>query len=120
MSTPTSERLALAASLALLASCEGNVPKQAERSGWPPTVACGQDGGDRVLECDLEVTEAEGRLRMILRQPDGGFRRIERDGTRWAAVDGAEAVTLARPVGSSVDVRIGGWQYRLPTGAVPQ
>ncbi len=117
MSLRTSEIPALAAPLALLASCGGGKPVPVAADGWPETIACGADGAAKAVECRLDVALFKGGTRLTIRQPDGGFRRIETDGTRWAAADGAEPLTIVGPVDGGFDVRIGGWQYRLPMKA---
>ncbi len=117
MSLRTSELPALAAPLALLASCGGDQPFPAVADGWPETIACGEDGTDQVLECGLDVATVESGTRLTIRQPDGGFRRIEVNGSGWRAADGAEPLKVIGSVSGGFDVRIGGWRYRLPMKA---
>lgn len=117
MSLRTSETLTLAAPLALLASCGGDEPMPVAADGWPETIACGADGAAQAVECRLEVVRIEGGRRLTIRQPDGGFRRIERVGDRWTVADGAEPLTIIGPVDGGFDVRIGTWRYRLPMRA---
>lgn len=117
MSLRTSELPALVAPLALLASCGGDKPVAAAADGWPEMIACGADGTVEVVECRLDVSTFRGGTRLTIREPDGGFRRIEHDGTSWTTADGAEPLTVVGPVDGGFDVRIGGWQFRLPTRA---
>lgn len=114
MFSRTSDPRLLIAPLALLASCGEEPPEPPADTGWPRVVACGPDGGDRVLDCPLEVADADGGYRMTVRQPEGGFHRIDTDGARWTAADGAAPLEVVGLAAGGIDVRIGGWQYRMP------
>jgi hypothetical protein len=66
-------------------------------------------------DCTMEQVEQNGRRFVIVRHPDGGFRRFEvLDGGRSvAAADGAEAAAISSN-GESMDVAIDGDRYRIP------
>lgn len=65
--------------------------------------------------CQVERKEVDGVSILVVRHPDGGFRRFEvkRDGTGLAAADGAErAVVTLREQG--IEVAVGADRYRFP------
>lgn len=69
-----------------------------------------------VRECVVEQTEVDGATILIVRHPDGGFRRFEllSDGRGMAVADGAvEAVTEVYE-GRRLDVSVGSDRYRFP------
>lgn len=78
-----------------------------------PTVPCTIAG--QAVACTVERIAGERGLTLLVRHPDGGFRRltVTTDGRGVAAADGAEParVTVA---GDAIDVAVGGDRYRLP------
>ncbi len=65
--------------------------------------------------CQVERREVDGVSILVVRHPDGGFRRFEvmRDGTGLAAADGAERVVVSlRDQG--IEVAVGADRYRFP------
>ena len=65
--------------------------------------------------CAVERNEVDGVPILVVRHPDGGFRRFEvmRDGTGLTTADGAErAVVSLREQG--IEVAVGTDRYRLP------
>ena len=53
---------------------------------------------------------------LVVRKPDGGFRRlvVTRDGRGVAAADGAEPAQVTIIAGDRIEVAIGGDTFRLP------
>ncbi len=65
--------------------------------------------------CTMEAADG-GRL--IVRKPDGGFRRLlRRTSDGFAAADGAEAAHVTRLRDGRFEVEIGGDRFRLPAPA---
>ncbi|WP_232318504.1 hypothetical protein [Sphingomonas sp. TDK1] len=58
------------------------------------------------------TAERDGDGLLILRHPDGGFRRLRIDGNSLSAADGAEPAMVRRH-GGEVELTIGGMRYRL-------
>jgi hypothetical protein len=65
--------------------------------------------------CTVERGEGEGRT-LIVRKPDGGFRRllVTTDGRGVVAADGAETAQVTIIGDNRVEVSIGGDTFRLP------
>jgi hypothetical protein len=116
-------KVALLALLAL-AGCSGD-PDQADASGLtesgdvPPgaeLIECAIGGAQGFgRDCVVERAEDEGATILIVRHPDGGFRRFEvlTDGRGLAVADGAvEAQTEL--VDGRLDVSVGADRYRFP------
>ena len=88
--------------------------------------ACGAPAAPETrIECALAGAAAFERVctlerastgRLILRGPDGGFRRLRRttDGRGVAAADGAEPATVTIVGRDLIEVAIGSDRYRLP------
>jgi hypothetical protein len=70
-------------------------------------------------DCTVERSEQNGRRFLVVRHPDGGFRRFEviDGGNSLAAADGAEALAIARS-GDRLDVSIDGDRYRFPSSVL--
>lgn len=66
--------------------------------------------------CTVERMKSDDGTVLVLRSPDGGFRRllVVRDGRGLAAADGAEPVSVAPAGAAHIVATIGGMQYRLP------
>ncbi|HEX7858313.1 MAG TPA: hypothetical protein VF503_31915 [Sphingobium sp.] len=95
----------------LLAGCGGGA-QQAEGDSRP--IACGPAHAAPDQSCLLQVKNDEGTLRLTLRQPEGGFRRLvwPKDG-ELASADGAEPLDVKRLPGGGVEAHIDGWLYRI-------
>lgn len=79
-------------------------------------IACAVDGaGELSTTCAVERAEEGGRLLLVVRHPDGAFRRFRvlTDGRGVAVADGAEeaVTTLA---GGGLDVAVGNDRYVFP------
>lgn len=99
----------------LLAACSGDQP---EGDPLPPRerVFCSlNDASEFTSDCTVERSEAEGRAVLVVRHPDGGFRRFElsRDNNGLITADGADEAGVA-PNGTLLDVRVGKDRYRFP------
>ena len=101
----------LVALLPLLSACGG--PPDATAA---TRIECALDGaaGFEPL-CTLERSPG-GEGRIVLRSPNGGFRRlvVTRDGRGVAAADGAEAATVTIVGKDLIEVSVGADRYRLP------
>ncbi len=100
--------------LLVLASCGQAAPEE-------PTerIACAVGGTVEFTEdCGLERTMVEGAQVLIVRHPDGGFRRLEvsTDGKALGAADGAE-VTQSALKGDRWEVILGDHRYVIPVKA---
>jgi hypothetical protein len=109
-------KFATSAALALLlAACSSG--------SEPPPVAAGSEhiacavGGSAELKpvCSVERSEGGGKLTLIVRHPDGAFRRFDvmTDGTGLAVADGAEKA-VTRLVDGKLDVTVGADHYLFP------
>ena len=74
-------------------------------------------GGVEVYDskCTVERAMVDGKPIIVIRHPDGGFRRftVLPDGKGLAVADGAEKSETARD-GAFVEIDVGGDAYRLP------
>ena len=80
---------------------------------------CALDGAaDFAPVCRAERKVVPGGTILVVRQPDGGFRRFEVEGDLVRTADGAEATkVIVRPDATEVTVRND--RYRLPPPAPP-
>ena len=74
----------------------------------------GADQFERFCTIDREQ-RPEGRI-LVLRKPDGGFRRllVATDGRGVVAADGAEPAVVTLLPDDRIEVAIGGDRFRLP------
>lgn len=110
--------VALAGALAVAACSSDTVPAVAEGAEH---IACAVGGAaDLAPVCAVERVLHEGILLLVVRHPDGGFRRFEvlRDGRGLALADGAEQA-LIRYGASFVDLAVGSDRYRFPVTVKP-
>jgi hypothetical protein len=88
----------------------------AEQAAPDTRIFCALDGKeDFSRSCTVEESAAEGKLVLIVRHPDGAFRRFEvvTDGRGLVSADGADEAGVA-PNGDLLDVRVGEDRYRFP------
>ena len=98
--------------LLLLAACGGGTSSTQQADSR--SIACGPVGQAVTQSCLLQVMNDKGTLRLTLREAEGGFRRLVwPKGGALAAADGAEPLQMRRLSGGGVEVRIGGWLYRI-------
>lgn len=82
-----------------------------------PKVMCALKGADRFeRKCMPEWTQTEEGRVLVLRGPDGSFRRLLHTGDArgFVAADGAEPALIAPYGKSMIMVTIGPDRYRLP------
>ena len=87
----------------------------------PPgeTVDCALDGAaDFAPLCGVEREIVPGGTILVIRHPDGGFRRLEIEGDLVRTADGAETVTVI-PSADATEVAVGNDRYRLAPPAPP-
>ena len=114
-----SDRLALIAPLALISACSGSEPGEPESltGGDESTIACAL--GDEVEfteKCDIERVQNGDQRSLVMRHPDGGFRRFDivTDGRGLVAADGAETAIVTPLSDGTIELSIGQDRYRLP------
>jgi len=66
--------------------------------------------------CTIEYGESDAGRTLVVRKPDGGFRRllVARDGRGVVAADGAEPAQVTIIADDRIEVAIGGDTFRLP------
>ncbi|MBH5322778.1 hypothetical protein [Aurantiacibacter sediminis] len=104
-------RFALACATFLLAGCSETEDQSA---GTP--VACAIGGAPNFADdCTMERADREGERLVIVRHPDGVFRRFEIGVPERGLItaDGVEQAAVERRDGF-VEVRVGADRYRLP------
>jgi len=106
----------------LLASCGDSGAPGGQRAAAGATkgdalIACATDGSRQwERACTVERRQGADGPILVLRGPDGGFRRlaITSDGRGVVAADGAEPA-IVTPAGEGlIEVAIGNDRYRLP------
>ncbi len=83
------------------------------------TMSCALDGAaDFSPVCTVERKVVPGGTNLVVRQPEGGFRRFEVEGDLVRTADGAEPTKVTvHP--DATEVAIGDDRYRLPPPAPP-
>ena len=83
----------------------------------PCALAGSKRFGDR---CAVEHLSQDGKRYVLLRHPDGGFRRLIEleDGKRYAAADGAESADMT-PNDGGIEVSVGddSYLFAAPAGS---
>jgi hypothetical protein len=113
-------RTSSAALLLLLAACSQEAAEDAPAAPAEADnlIECAIRGAaDFARECTVERAVANGIPILVVRHPDGGFRRFELVDGSIATADGVEAAELATR-GDELEVRVGADRYRLPAGAL--
>lgn len=116
----TSDRLLLLALAGAAAGCsESSSPSDPASlgSGDDSWVACAL--GDEVEfteQCDVERVQNGDRRELVVRHPDGGFRRFEivTDGRGLVAADGAEPAVVTPLTDGRIQLSVGSDRYRIP------
>ena len=104
---------ALVGVLALAACSRGAAPSVAE-GGEHADCALGA-GAVFAPVCAVERSTQDGQKVLVIRHPDGAFRRLMvlQDGTGIASADGAETTRVGTS-GNLLEVSIGPDRYRIP------
>jgi hypothetical protein len=98
-----------------LAACAQDAP-DASAADADHRIACAVDGAaEFVRACQVERREIDGATILVVRHPDGGFRRFEvmSDGTGLATADGAERAEVNLRE-QEIEVAVGTDRYRFP------
>lgn len=120
MSTPISKALISALLLVIVAGCDGEV---GSKSGFPKRdaaagkVECALAGSDRFSRtCSNEQISANGVIMLVIRHPDGGFRRFDvlTDGRGLSPADGFDETHIRLLEGSMIELTSGDDKYHLP------
>lgn len=115
----TSDRLCLLALLCAATACSGPAPSESESltGGDETRVTCAL--GDEVeftQKCDVERVQNGDQQGLVMRHPDGGFRRFDivTDGRGLVAADGAEQAVVTPLANGTIELSVGQDRYRLP------
>ena len=101
----------------MLASCGGGA--DAGESAVDPdgeTIACALNGAEGFdTRCGVERSQQGNELFLVVRHPDGGFRRFEvvKDGRGVVTADGFETAQAA-VVGDELELAVNRDRYRFP------
>lgn len=125
MSTPIFRSITSAFLLTALASCGGDDARtleqaekdaadEATRDGKIECALAGTDAFERV--CTTEQIAANGQVVLVIRHPDGGFRRFNvlTDGRGLEPADGFDETRIRLLDDSSIELTSGDDKYRLP------
>jgi hypothetical protein len=117
--------LALSTMLPLTACGDESAdPAKQDHAALPPPAASGREmidcavGGAAGFQrvCTVDQVPTPDGMTLVLRAPDGGFRRLQvtADGRGVVAADGAEPAQVAPVDAGHIEVAIGRDRYRLP------
>jgi hypothetical protein len=109
--------VAFLAGLAVLSGCGGPVQPQANADADEVVCAIGP-GSEFRADCRAERVVVDGEEQLVVRHPDGSFRRfvVDTDGGGVTVADGADAATQELADGT-LEVAVAGDRYRFPTRA---
>ncbi len=99
---------------AVLAEAE---QRAAEQAGEDGKIECAIDGAsDFSRDCSTERLSGEGGVTMVIRHPDGGFRRFNvlTDGRGLEAADGFDQAKISIVQDGKILVSVGPDKYLLP------
>lgn len=105
----------------LLAACSGTGEAPPPVATGDERIACAVGGSAQLADvCSIERVRKEGKLSLVVRHPDGAFRRFDvtTDGTGVAVADGAEPAQTALK-GGKLDVSVGADRYLFPATVKP-
>lgn len=91
--------------------------RAAEHAGDDGKIECAIDGAsDFTRDCYTERLSGENGVTMIIRHPDGGFRRFNvlTDGHGLEAADGFDKASISIVEGGKILVSVGPDRYLLP------
>ncbi len=103
---------------AMLIALAGCGSRSAEPQAPPmkvASIACSADSKPFARGCTVERTRQGDGWLLVIRHPDGHFRRftVSADGVTINSADGSQALAVARD-GGGVELIVGGDRYRLP------
>lgn len=124
MSMRISDPLLLLAAASALAGCSGNAPSEPESltGGDESRISCALgDETEFTEQCDSERVQNGDKRELVMRHPDGGFRRFEivSDGRGLIAADGSEAAVVTPLSDGRIQLSIGGDRYHIPATVKP-
>ena len=108
-------RTSSAALLFLLAACSSDA-SEAPPPDPDDLIECALAGATAFTrDCAVEQVREGGGLSLVVRHPDGGFRRFDvlTDGRGLAAAAGADPARIAGH-GDGIEVAVGAPRYRFP------
>ncbi len=103
--------------LLALAACSGKSASEAAANS--ERIACAlADAKTFASACEVERTSLNGKSSVIIRHPDGSFRRFEvlADGSSLATIDGADPVEVTAN-GKDTEITVGDDHYLFPAAA---
>jgi hypothetical protein len=110
-------RISSAGALLLLAACSQAATEDAATAADADDMIDCAVAGATAFEriCAVERTQAEGAPVLVVRHPDGGFRRFEvsGDGTGLATADGAQPAAVTQR-DDGIEIAVGTDRYRFP------
>ena len=110
-----SMRISSLALLLAVAAC--GTPKAEPARGDP--IECALDGAAQfTASCRVERQIVPGGSILVIRHPDGGFRRFEIEGDIVRTADGLDAAAVA-VLPDATEVAVGTDRYRFPPPAPP-
>lgn len=122
MSMRISDALIFASAFVVLAGCSSEERSGALAEADDSRVACAL-GSDTefAAKCDVERVQNGDRRELVLRHPDGGFRRFEivTDGRGLIAADGAEEAVVTPLADGRIQLSVGDDRYRIPATIKP-
>ena len=100
--------------LALAACSEPDVDQSQADEGADMIECALGEGSEFGPDCLVEREEVEGEKHLIVRHPDGGFRRFAQldDGRELVELDGADQLTRALD-GDVLEISVGADRYRF-------
>ncbi len=120
----TSDALVLLLLSGAAAACSGETAADAElpSGGDDSRIACALGNETEFTEqCDAERVQNGERRELVMRHPDGGFRRFEivSDGRGLIAADGAEEAVVMPLADGRIQLTVGEDRYRIPATIKP-
>ncbi|WAC24561.1 hypothetical protein [Blastomonas sp. SL216] len=117
-----SDSLILVAGLALLSGCSSEPAADPLATGDDSRVSCALSGETEFTDkCDVERVQNGDRRELVMRHPDGGFRRFEivTDGRGLVSADGAEEAVVTPLADGRIQLSVGDDRYRIPATIRP-
>lgn len=111
-----SDALLALGALAFVAGCTPSEPESLT-GGDESRIACALgDETEFTEQCDAERVQNGEMRELVMRHPDGGFRRFEivSDGRGLVAADGSEEAVVTPLTDGRIQLSVGGDRYRLP------